>query len=81
MGSPFKVEWKQTLNLSDIKNTGEKMKALPFESALGCCDYTNVLWKDYSLHFKVRIGKDSFSCATTDVRKGKPTTTCKAGEG
>ena len=76
MGSPFKVVWTKRINLSGLESTKQAYKKLHFESALGCCNYSEVLWKDYVLHFNVKVGKNLFKCHTTDVRKGQPKITC-----
>lgn len=76
-GSPYKLAWTQTVDLSKIKTVAEKYKSLPFESATGCCDYSDIRWDAYRLKFNVSVAGKKFSCMSTDVSKSEPTVECK----
>lgn len=76
-GSPYKMTWTQTVDLSKIKAVAEKYKSLSFESAIGCCDYSDIRWDSYLLKFNVLVAGKKFSCASTDASKGEPTVECK----
>lgn len=75
-GSPYTIAWTHTVDLSTIKTVAAKYKELPFESALGCCDYSDLRWEKYRLKFKVSLAVKNFSCVSTDVTKGEPTIEC-----
>lgn len=76
-GSPHKMVWTQTFDLSRIKTVTEKYKSLPFESAIGCCDYSDIRWDAYRLTFNVSVAGKKFSCLSTDVSESEPTVECK----
>ncbi len=77
VGSPYEISWIHKIDLTKIKATEKSYKSLPFESALGCCDYGGLAWDGYRLKFNVTIGNKKFDCLTSDVSKGTPSTDCK----
>jgi hypothetical protein len=76
-GSPYKMAWTQTVDLTKIKTVAEKYKSLPFESAIGCCDYFDLRWDAYRLKFNVSVAGKKFACTSTDASKSEPAVECK----
>ena len=77
IGSPYKMSWTQEVDLSKIKTVAKKYKSLPFESAIGCCNYSDIRWEAYRLKFNVLVAGKKFSCLSTDVSKSELSVDCK----
>lgn len=77
VGSPYKMVWSQIIDISKVKTIAEKIKSLPFESAIGCCDFIDIGWDSYRLKFNVVVADKKFNCTSADASKGAPLVECK----